>query len=176
MNDGSGLANKHLDGFIVRHERHRHRFGWAVIVGRQVLDLLYVEYRVALEIRDRTVVIGVLILGGKGAEFDDKRSTFALPDLTAEILRLTIGDPGGLFVAVHLRRDPEHENIDAAIGFAAGSAGDDGARAGISMPRANPRLGAGFQLLDDEVGNALIGVDDVVHGRLHSLVDGKKRR
>lgn len=112
--------------------------------------------------------------GGEGAVFDDEGAFLALADLAAEILSLAVGHPGVFLLAGELACEPQHQGVDPAIGFAGGAARNEGAAA-VSAPGPDPRLCAGFKLLDDGIGDALVGVLDALHCRLLPLVDGKKR-
>jgi hypothetical protein len=133
---------------------------------RKVVDLLDIEDRVAAQIGDRLLVV-FAFLRGEGSVFDDEGALFAFADLSTLLGRLTICHPGVFVIAAQLAGQPEHQDIDAAIGFAARAPRDQGTAA-VATPWPDPRLGAGFELFDDRVGDALVGIVGL-HGRLLSL-------
>lgn len=105
-----------------------------------------------------------MLLGGECSVLDDEGPLFALSDLAPEILGLPVGHPGVLVVAGELAGKPQHDLVDAAIGFAGGALRYRRA-ADSSAPRADLGLRSCFQLLDDGIRDALVGVL-ALHSRL----------
>ena len=102
------------------------------------------------------VVLGIVGIGVRVEGFveNDRRSLFAFLHLRAEFAPLFVGSPMARGVAGFLRRDPEHDRVDAAIGAFAGGverksealaapAPGHGPIAGISLDRSDKAVGDG---------------------------------
>ena len=102
--------------------REDRRGGLGGVVGRESVNLLHVKHRVALHVGDFDffVLPGFLVgLGpGEGVGVHDKAAVLAFLDLRAQFLRLLIGHPDGGHVAFFHRRAPQHQGVNAAVGFA----------------------------------------------------------
>src|SRR3546814_7324330 len=74
--------------------------------------------------------------------------------LRAERLPLAIGAPDPARIAAAIGSRPERDRIYAAIGLAAGDVGRAGDVGAGMMPRHAPGARAGFDRVDDRIGDA----------------------
>ena len=93
--------------------------GLDVVVLGQAFDLLHVEDGVSLHKRYGAIFLRavVLLFGlGDSVGIDNRIAALALPDMSAQLLRLAVGHPVRGAIARFHRRAPQHQDVDAAIG------------------------------------------------------------
>src|SRR5215472_5397421 len=144
----------------------RNRLRRRCYVGRQILALVGIENREALEERDRVRLVAgfrracPFAVGNEAVGIDETNALFALADMRADFERLPEREPflGG--EAALGAGDPEDEDVDARIKAAGGGVAwkaKRGCDAGdIARPRLHPRHATLFELGDDLGGDLLI--------------------
>src|SRR5262249_42180193 len=90
----------------------------------------------------------------------------ALPDLSAELACLVVGEPEIAPVAGELRRAPQPEDVDPAVGNAVVTEGP-ARRPGPGAPGCRPRANTLFEIAHDGVCDFAVAVSSVRGG--HSL-------
>jgi hypothetical protein len=122
----------------------------------QSVDLLGVKDRVALHKRNFDFDVGAGVVGVGPDDLvgvDDEGSFLALAHLSAELGGLLVGQPERAAVVFLHGSGPQHQDIDAAVGLAAGA----------QRPRYRPGLVAGLPWLQPgeistlEIGEDLVG-------------------
>jgi hypothetical protein len=124
-NVGAGRADQRLglrqdEVFARRHRRRRQIF-------RQILALVGVEHREALQKRDRFGLVACFFVaralapGNEAIGKDDRRAFFALLDVRADLEGLAKCEPALGGEAALGDRGPQNENIDPRVSAAGGS-------------------------------------------------------
>ena len=124
-NVGAGRADQRLglrqdEVFARRHRRRRQIF-------RQILALVGVEHREALQKRDRFGLVAGLFVaralapGNEAIGKDDRRAFFALLDVRADLEGLAKCEPALGGEAALGDRGPQNENINPRVSAAGGS-------------------------------------------------------
>ena len=132
---------------------------------REAGDLRCIEDRRCAQDAPLAVVIVGGLLDDELAKENDLRSLFALARLRADADPLLVAGPQAGRVLVHVGSDPEHQDVDAAIGAFRGRFRRDVQRAARRpMPWHDGIAGTGLDLLQDRRGDAIVDGVFVCHG------------